>query len=160
MDCSPRRSWAWPARARFRGNSRKIDTIKIDTSGFPLEIQKGYRTFHAKCNECHGQDTSPKPSFSPALWTSEVKRMQAMASSQFNDEEAKAILDFLNYDESHRKARLKSTASSLERQLLALQAASSVPRRAVTLATALEAKGGRPGHRYPTSAHVCRETNR
>jgi len=76
-----------------------------------------------------------------------VKRMQAMASSQFNDEEAKAILDFLNYDESHRKARLKSTASSLERQIPALQAASSVPRRAVTLATALEAKGGRPGHR-------------
>jgi mono/diheme cytochrome c family protein len=49
---------------------------------------------------------------SPALWASEVKRMQAMASSQFNDEEAKAILDFLNYDESHRKAQLKSTASS------------------------------------------------
>lgn len=90
------------------------DTIKINPSGFPAEIQKGYRTFQAKCNECHGLDTSLKPSMSmsPAQWSFEVKRMQAMASSQFNDQEAKAILDFLNYDESHRKAQLKSTASS------------------------------------------------
>src|ERR1035437_2167979 len=88
------------------------DTIKVDSSGFPPEIKRGYRTFHAKCNECHGLDTSLKPSLSPTVWTSEVKRMQAMASSQFNDEEAKAILDFLNYDESHRKAQLKSTALS------------------------------------------------
>lgn len=88
------------------------DSIRIDPSGFPPEIQKGYRTFHAKCNECHGLDTSLKPSFSPAQWTIEVKRMQAMASSQFNDDQAKAILDFLNYDESHRKATFKSTAAS------------------------------------------------
>jgi mono/diheme cytochrome c family protein len=88
------------------------DTIKLDTSGFPPEIKQGYRTFHSKCNECHGLDSSLKPSLSSTVWTAEVKRMQAMASSQFNDEEAKAILDFLNYDESHRKAQLKSTASS------------------------------------------------
>ncbi len=88
------------------------DTIKIDPSGFPADIQKGYRLFQTKCNECHGLDTSLKPSFAPAVWTAEVRRMQAMASSQFNDSQAKAILDFLNYDESHRKAQLKSTASS------------------------------------------------
>ncbi|MFI5058580.1 MAG: c-type cytochrome [Candidatus Acidiferrales bacterium] len=87
------------------------DTIKIDPSGFPDDIKKGYRLFRTKCNECHGLDTSLKPSMSFAQWTSEVKRMQAMASSQFNDAQAKAILDFLNYDESHRKAQLKSTAS-------------------------------------------------
>jgi mono/diheme cytochrome c family protein len=88
------------------------DKIKIDTSGYPAEIQKDYRVFRAKCNECHGLDTSLKPSLPPAQWTLEVKRMQAMASSQFNDKQAKAILDFLNYDESHRKAQLKSAASS------------------------------------------------
>ena len=58
------------------------DTIKIDASGFTPEIKKGYRTFYAKCNQCHGLDTSLKPSLSPTVWTSEVKRMQAMASSQ------------------------------------------------------------------------------
>ncbi|HVJ04595.1 MAG TPA: c-type cytochrome [Candidatus Saccharimonadales bacterium] len=88
------------------------DTIKIAPSGFPAEIRKGYRTFQAKCNECHGLDTSLKPSMSSTRWAFEVKRMQAMASSQFNDKDAKAILAFLNYDESHRKAKLKSAASS------------------------------------------------
>jgi mono/diheme cytochrome c family protein len=88
------------------------DTIKINSSSFPADIQKGYRLFHAKCNECHGLDTSLKPSMSTAQWTIEVKRMQAMASSQFNDEQAKAILDFLNYDEAHRKSVNKPVAQA------------------------------------------------
>ncbi len=88
------------------------DTIKINSSSFPADIQQGYRLFHAKCDECHGLDSSLKPSMSPAQWTIEVKRMQAMASSQFNDEQAKAILDFLNYDESHRKAQTKQATTS------------------------------------------------
>jgi mono/diheme cytochrome c family protein len=88
------------------------DKIKIDTSGYPAEIQKDYRVFRSKCNECHGLDTSLKPSLPPAQWTSEVKRMQSMASAEFNDKQAKAIIDFLNYDESRRKAQLKATASS------------------------------------------------
>lgn len=88
------------------------DTIKINPSSFPADVQKGYRLFRGKCNECHGLDTSLKPSMAPAQWTSEVKRMQAMPSSQFNDQQAKAILDFLNYDESHRKAQTKETAAS------------------------------------------------
>ena len=88
------------------------DKIKINPSSFPADIQKDYRFFRGKCNECHGLDTSLKPSMSPARWTIEVKRMQAMPSSQFNDEQAKAILNFLNYDESHRKAQTKQAAAS------------------------------------------------
>lgn len=38
--------------------------------------------------------------------------MQAMASSHLNDQEAQTVLEFLNYDEEHRKAALKSQASS------------------------------------------------
>lgn len=89
------------------------DTIRIDASGFPPDIQKGYRLFRVKCNECHGLDTSLKPSFSPTVWAAEVKRMQAMASSQFNDAQAKAILDFLNYDEAHRKSLNKPPTQAL-----------------------------------------------
>lgn len=88
------------------------DKIKINPSSFPADIQKGYRLFQGKCSECHGLDTSLKPSMSPAQWTVEVKRMKAMASAQFNDEQAKAILEFLNYDESHRKAETKQAATS------------------------------------------------
>lgn len=88
------------------------DTIKIDTAGLPPEIHKDFRVFQAKCNECHGLDTSLKPSLSAAQWTSEVKRMQAMASAQFNDHDAEQILKFLSYDESHRKATARASVSA------------------------------------------------
>lgn len=100
------------AHGQFRPFTQNRDTIKIDPSGFPVDIKKGYDVFRVKCNECHGLDTSLKPSLSAAQWTFEVKRMQAMASSHFNDAEAKAILDFLNYDETHRKALNKPTTQA------------------------------------------------
>jgi mono/diheme cytochrome c family protein len=90
----------------------KKDTIKIDSSGFPADVQKGYGLFRGKCNECHGLDISLKPSMSPSQWNSEIKRMQAMASSQFDDAQAAAILKFLTYDEEHRKAQGKSALST------------------------------------------------
>ena len=98
-------------QAQFTQNR---DTIKIDPSGYPADILKGYRLFRTKCNQCHGLDTSLKPSMSSVQWTFEVKKMQAMASAQFNDTQAKSILNFLNYDETHRKSLNKpaSDASS------------------------------------------------
>ena len=89
----------------------KKDSIKIDSTGFPADIQKGYRLFRGKCSECHGLDVILKPSMGSSQWNSEVKRMQAMASSQFNDEQAVAILRFLSYDEAHRKSELKSVTT-------------------------------------------------
>ena len=98
-----------PAHGQFTQNR---DTIKVDPTGYPADIQKDYRLFRAKCNECHGLDKSLKLSLAPAQWTSEVKRMQAMASSQFNDKQAAAIIAFLNYYETHRKASDKPVASA------------------------------------------------
>jgi len=92
------------ARGQFTQNR---DKIKVDASGYPENIRKGYQIFRTKCNACHGLDTSLKPSMSSAQWSFEVKRMQAMASSQINDNQANAIIAFLNYDEEHRKARSK-----------------------------------------------------
>ncbi len=94
------------AQGQFTQNR---DTIKVDPSGFPPDIQKGYRLFRTKCSECHGLDTSLKMTLSPAGWNSEVKRMQAMPSSQFNDKQAAAMMDFLNYDEAHRKSQSEAT---------------------------------------------------
>lgn len=106
-------AFAWLAGGRMAQGqfTQNRDIIKIDTSGYSADIQRDYRVFHAKCNECHGLDASLKPSMSAAQWTLEVKRMQAMASSQFDDEQANAILAFLIYYESHRKVELKSTAA-------------------------------------------------
>jgi Rrf2 family protein len=61
---------------------------------------------------CHTLDTSLKPSFSSAQWTAIVKQMQAMAGSHLNDKDVQSVLEFLNYDETHRKAALKSQVSS------------------------------------------------
>ena len=88
------------------------DTIKIDPSGFPPDIQKGYRLFGMKCSKCHGLQTSLKPTMSASQWPFEVKRMQAMASSQFNDAQAKAIIGFLDYYEANRKSLNKSEAQA------------------------------------------------
>jgi mono/diheme cytochrome c family protein len=97
------------AHAQFTQNREKI---QINDSRFPEDIKRDYKTFKVKCGECHTLDTSLKPSFSSAQWTAVVQQMQAMASSHFNDKEAQSILDFLKYDETHRKAALKSQASA------------------------------------------------
>lgn len=97
------------AHAQFTQNRERI---KIDTSSFPLDIHKSYNTFKTKCGECHTLDTSLKPSLSAEQWTVVVKQMQAMVSSHLNDREAESVLEFLNYDETHRKAALKSQSSS------------------------------------------------
>jgi len=107
------------ASAQFTQNRERI---KIDTSGLPPEIHKSYNTFKTKCGECHTLDTSLKPSLSSEQWTAVVKQMQAMASSHLNDKEAQSVLEFLNYDESHRKAALKSLASSPSGSITAGQA--------------------------------------
>lgn len=100
------------AFGQFQPFTQNRDKIKIHASGFPADIQKGYQLFRDKCNACHGLDTSLKPSMPAAQWTFVVKKMQAMASSRFNDTEAKAILDFLNYDETHRKSLNKPAAGA------------------------------------------------
>lgn len=107
------------AHAQFTQNR---ETIQIDASGFPPEIHKDYKTFKVKCGECHTLDTSLKPSLSSTQWTVVVKQMQAMASSHLNDKDAQSVLEFLNYDESRRKAALKSQASSASGSATAGQA--------------------------------------
>jgi mono/diheme cytochrome c family protein len=107
------------AHAQFTQNREKI---KIDTSTLPPEIHKSYNTFKTKCGECHTLDTSLKPSLSSTQWTEVVKQMQAMASSHLDDKEATSVLEFLNYDETHRKAALKSQASSASGSITAGQA--------------------------------------
>ncbi len=92
------------ARGQFAQNR---DTVRVDLSSYPPEIRRACKTFAVKCGECHGLDLSLKPSMSSVQWTRVVRRMQAMASSHISDQQAQVVVDFLNYDESHRKARAK-----------------------------------------------------
>jgi mono/diheme cytochrome c family protein len=81
---------------------------KIDVSSYPPEVQVDYRVFLRRCSECHSVASSLKLRMSPVEWTYWVKQMEAKPSSHFNDKQAKQILDFLNYDEVHRKAKLSA----------------------------------------------------
>jgi mono/diheme cytochrome c family protein len=105
--------WLFQSDVAFgQFTQNKKNTIKIDPSGLPADVQKGYRVLQGKCNECHGLEIILKPSMSPAQWNSEIKRMQAMASSQFDDGQAAAILKFITYDEEHRKSKGKAAVST------------------------------------------------
>ncbi len=79
------------------------DDVRVHTAAYPAVIQKGYRIFAVKCKQCHGLDESLKAGASSEQAVAEVTRMQAMASSQISDEQAKAIVEFLNYNREHRK---------------------------------------------------------
>ncbi|MDQ2947548.1 MAG: c-type cytochrome [Acidobacteriota bacterium] len=98
-----------PAPAQFSQN--KADTIHLDTSNYPPDIQKGYGLFRVKCNECHGLDMGLNNDMSPEQLTVMVKRMRAKPSSRMSDEDAKYIADFLIYDGAHRTPKPKQTAS-------------------------------------------------
>lgn len=97
------------ARAQF---THRSPTEHIDVSSYPADIQNGYKLFANKCSECHGLSSSLKQSRSEEGWVQEVHRMQAMASSHINNREADAIIKFLAYDESHRKAAEREKAST------------------------------------------------
>ena len=97
------------AVAQFGGHP---EGEKIDASSYPADIQHGYRVFANKCSECHDLTSSLKQSRSTEGWTAEVHRMQAMASSHINTQEADQIAKFLAYDEIHRKAAVHNAVGA------------------------------------------------
>jgi mono/diheme cytochrome c family protein len=100
--------WLTGARSAHAQFTQNRETVRIDSASYPAAVKKSYGVFAVKCGECHTLDRSLKPRLPSAAWTSEVKRMQAMASAHITEQDVRSILNFLNYDESHRKAQLKS----------------------------------------------------
>ena len=92
--------------------TQNAPTPKLHSSIYPPNLRKGLRLFKIKCNACHGLDLSLKTNMAPDRWAKEVKRMQAMPSARFNDKQAQAILNFLNYDEAHRKPSITAPAAA------------------------------------------------
>lgn len=48
-----------------------------------------------KCSVCHGADRPMSKNKDKAEWEATVKRMQAKKPDNFNDDEAKKIIDYL-----------------------------------------------------------------
>lgn len=88
------------------------EEVKIDVGSYPADIQRDYKVFANRCSECHDLTSSLKQSRSQEGWTTEVRRMQAMASSHINSREADQITKFLAYDEIHRKAAARETVGA------------------------------------------------
>jgi hypothetical protein len=66
------------------------DTIKIDSSGFPAEIQKGYRPFHSKWNEFHSA-MPPLPDITDQQTNELVEFLVTLSHSAYKTETAVPI---------------------------------------------------------------------
>jgi cytochrome c5 len=79
----------------------------IDVSGYPQEMQAGYKVFAQRCTKCH---TLSRPINSDYAtrdeWSRYVKRMMRKPGSGINKKDAKTVFDFLVYDSSVRKKDL------------------------------------------------------
>ncbi|MHB8303664.1 MAG: hypothetical protein ACYDC6_12620 [Acidobacteriaceae bacterium] len=90
------------AHAQFGGffNGNKKDK-PIDVSSYPANVQQGYKVFKYTCTECHTQARGLRVTQTPAMASYWVQQMQAMPAADFNDRQAKEIIDFIDYYQSH-----------------------------------------------------------
>ncbi|MEJ2369079.1 MAG: hypothetical protein P8Z49_12245 [Acidobacteriota bacterium] len=78
---------------------------KLDVSNYPKAVQKEYKVFKEKCSICHTLARPLNTTMSPAMWKEYVKYMlqKPGASAMINHQQAHEILEFLDYDQTHRK---------------------------------------------------------
>lgn len=78
--------------------------FQLDTRNMPADVQGGYRLFRTKCGECHSRNRLlGKSDMSREEWTDIVFRMRDMASSHIDTKQAKAILDFVIWNDQQSK---------------------------------------------------------
>src|ERR1019366_9826424 len=76
---------------------------KLDVSGYPAEIQTGYKTFSSKCSKCHTLARPINTSMTHDEWERYVKRMMHKPNSGIGAPQGKEIFEFLIYDQTNRK---------------------------------------------------------
>jgi len=86
----------------------KGDTLSIDSSGFPPEMQTAYHLMMAKCNQCHTieriivsvqSEVCPlsKSAFTKETVRAVVTRMFLKENSNISREDARIIVEFLKF---------------------------------------------------------------
>jgi mono/diheme cytochrome c family protein len=79
----------------------------IDVSGYPADMQAGYKVFAQRCTKCHTLSRPINSDYATSdEWSRYVKRMMRKPGSGINKKDAKTIFDFLVYDSSIRKKDL------------------------------------------------------
>ncbi len=85
--------------------------IEIDAAvaKYPKDMQKDYNdVFKAKCTQCHPLSRAIwAPYTDEATWTKIVNRMATRPGSQVSTEEVGALVKFLVYDHTQRKADIE-----------------------------------------------------
>jgi mono/diheme cytochrome c family protein len=76
---------------------------KIDVTGYPAEMQKGYKQFTGKCSKCHTIARPINTLMTKDEWSRYVKRMMHKPNSGISDAQGKEIFEFLAYDQANRK---------------------------------------------------------
>jgi len=77
---------------------------KINVSAYPAEQQKNYKVFLDKCSKCHTIARPINTSMSTVEWERYVKRMMHKPNSGISDSQGKVIFEFINFDQTTRKA--------------------------------------------------------
>ena len=73
----------------------------IDVSSYPANIQQGYKTFRHTCSQCHPLARALRYTQTPTTAEHWVSVMQAKPAADFNDRQAKQIIEFINYYNAH-----------------------------------------------------------
>ncbi len=73
----------------------------IDVSSYPANVQKDYKVFKYSCSECHTLDRALRTTQTPDTAKHWVHVMQANPAADFNDRQAKQIIEFIDYYQSH-----------------------------------------------------------
>ena len=76
---------------------------KLNVSAYPKDIQKDYKIFREKCEQCHTLARPLNTSMSRDAWERYVKRMMHKPNSGISPEQGKKIFEFLVYDQENRK---------------------------------------------------------
>jgi cytochrome c5 len=75
-------------------------------NGLPAELDLGHKLYVSKCAACHSLSRSMKKSdLSAEEWSDIVDRMRNRAASHMNDAQAKAIVDYLVWDDQQRQKK-------------------------------------------------------
>lgn len=90
-----------------------LGPAQVDVSGYPKRQQENYQLFAKTCSQCH---TLARPINAPITsrseWRRFIRRMHARikskVGSQFDEEQAERIVDFLTYDAQVRKVAAKA----------------------------------------------------
>ena len=75
----------------------------VDVSGYPAEMQAGYKLFAAKCSKGHTIARPINTMMTKPEWERYVKRMMHKPNSGISDKQGKDIFEFLVYDQTNRK---------------------------------------------------------